>query len=92
MANLFTVLAALGAPGIHAELSSQYEKGALRYVDLKGAVADAVWAAAARIQSGKAEYPLERVQEVLRAGADRARPLARKKLADVRSRVGLVSL
>ena len=92
VANLFTVLAALGDPVVHGELSSHYKQGTLRYVDLKGAVADVVWSAAARIQSRKAEYPLERVQEVLRAGADRARPLARKKLADVRSRIGLAAL
>jgi len=92
VANLFTVLEALGATGVHAELSSQYEKGALRYVDLKGAVAEAVWTAAARIQSGKAEYPTERVTEILRAGADRARPIAQKKISDVRSRIGLAAL
>ena len=92
VANLFTVLQALGTPDLHAELASQYKAGTLRYVDLKGAVADAVWSTAARIQSRKAEYPQERVQDVLRAGAGRARPMARKKLADVRSRIGLAAL
>ena len=61
-------------------------------MDLKGAVAEAVWTTAARIQSRKAEFPPERVVEVLRAGAARARPMAQKKIAEVRSRIGLAAL
>jgi len=91
VANLFTVLRELNAPA-HNELESHYERGTLKYVDLKGAVAEAVWTTAARIQSRKAEFPPERVAEVLKAGAARARPMAQKKLADVRSRIGLASL
>ena len=92
VANMFTILAALDTQGIHAQLSADYAKGTLRYVDLKGAVADAVWTTASRIQSRKAEFPAERVAEVLRAGAARARPMAQKKIADVRSRIGLASV
>jgi tryptophanyl-tRNA synthetase len=91
VANLFTVLRELNETA-HHELKAQYEKGTLRYVDLKGAVADAVWTTAARIQSRKAEFPPERVAEVLRTGAARARPMAQKKIADVRSRIGLAAL
>ena len=91
VANLFTVLRELNETA-HDELKAQYEKGTLRYVDLKAAVADAVWTTAARIQSRKAEFPPERVAEVLRTGAARARPMAQKKIADVRSRIGLAAL
>ena len=72
--NLFTVLKALGDPAVHAKLWADYEAGGLRYVDLKGAVADAVWTTAAAIQARKAEFPPERVRDVLRAGAAKARP------------------
>ena len=91
VANLFTVLRELNDTA-HDELNAQYEKGTLRYVDLKGAVSDAVWNTASRIQACKAEFPPERVAEVLRAGAARARPMAQKKIADVRSRIGLAAL
>jgi tryptophanyl-tRNA synthetase len=92
VANLFTVLKALGSPELYDRLTADYKAGTLRYVELKGAVADAVWATAAQIQARKAAYPPERVREILRAGGAKARPLAQKKLAEVRSRVGLVSL
>ena len=92
VANMFTILAALDTQGIHGRLSADYANGTLRYVDLKGAVADAVWTTASRIQSRKAEFPPERVAEVLRAGAARARPMAQKKIAYVRSRIGLASV
>src|SRR5258706_4337787 len=68
VANLFTVLKALGTPETHDRLTGDYKAGTLRYVELKGTVADAVWATAAQIQSRKAAYPLERVQQILRAG------------------------
>jgi tryptophanyl-tRNA synthetase len=91
VANLFTVLRELNETA-HDELNAQYEKGTLRYVDLKGAVSEAVWTTAARIQSRKADFPPERVAEVLRTGAARVRPMAQKKMADVRSRIGLAPL
>jgi tryptophanyl-tRNA synthetase len=90
--NLFTILKALGKASVHDSQKADYEAGALRYVDLKGAVADAIWETMAEIQAKKETYPLERVQEVIRDGADRARPLARKKIAQVRERIGLASV
>jgi tryptophanyl-tRNA synthetase len=92
VANLFTILKAIGDGETHASLAREYAAGTLRYVALKGAVADAVWAAAARVQAGKSAYPPERVREILAAGAARAKPLAQKKLAQVRERIGLLSL
>jgi len=92
VANLFTVLKALGSPEAQARLRADYEAGKLRYVELKGAVSDAVWATTARIQARKEAYPPERVREILREGAARARPAARAKIAQVRDRIGLASL
>jgi tryptophanyl-tRNA synthetase len=92
VANLFTVLKALGDPGTHAELRAQYDRGALRYVDLKQTVADAVWRTTVRVQEGKAAYPPSRVREILQEGASRLRPRARAKIAEVREKIGLAAL
>jgi tryptophanyl-tRNA synthetase len=92
VANLFTILGALGDPQTHAALTRDYAAGSLRYVQLKAAVADAVWETAARIQAGKAAFPEARVREILAAGAARAKSLAQDKLVQVRERIGLVSL
>ena len=91
VANLFTILKALGEDERRGELMKDYEAGSLRYVDLKGAVSDAVWTAISRIQTAKEAYPLEKVQEVVEAGAGRARPLAEAKMVDIRKRIGLAS-
>jgi tryptophanyl-tRNA synthetase len=91
VANLFTILKALGDDAHHGSLLRSYEGGSLKYVDLKAAVADAVLETAHRIRGGKAAYPHERVREILAAGAARARPLAEAKIAQVRERIGLVS-
>jgi len=92
VANLFTILASLGRKEAHDALTRDYEGGSLRYVDLKGAVADAIWETAAAIQERRAKYPIERVREVLRDGAARARPLAQAKMAEVRRRIGLAEV
>ena len=92
VANLFTVLRTLGSAERHAELMQDYENGKLRYSDLKGSVSDAVWATVSAIQERREAFPPERVAEVLRDGANRARPLAQAKMAAVRERIGLLNL
>ena len=92
VANLFTIQKTLGEPSVHAQLAADYEAGSLRYAALKGAVADAIWDTMSHIQARKEQYPLEKVREVIRAGAERARGLAESKIAAVRKRVGLVSV
>jgi len=92
VANLFTILRSLGSADDHDRLQADYAAGTLRYVALKEAVSDAVWSTAARIQEQKSAFPPDRVKAVVRAGADRARPLARAKLAQVRNRIGLAEL
>ena len=92
VANLFGILKILGEASVHARLLKDYEEGRLRYVDLKGETADAVWAAMARIQERKAQFPIEMVREVLRDGAAKVRPLAQAKIEEVRRRVGLLPI
>ncbi len=89
VANLFGILEALGDEEHHSSLMADYEAGELRYVDLKDAVADAIWETCHRIQERRAAYPEERVRQVLREGAEAVRPLARATVDEVRERVGL---
>jgi tryptophanyl-tRNA synthetase len=92
VANLFVIVKTLGDPAVYAGLMRDYEGGKLRYVELKGAAADSVWATMARIQERKAQFPMERVREILREGAAKVRPQAQAKVADVRRRVGLITI
>ena len=92
VANLFAILKELGEEDAWTSLTADYQAGALRYVELKGAVADAVWALASRIQARKAELSLDDVREILKKGAERARPLAQAKIAEVRKRIGLLEV
>jgi len=92
VANLFTILSALGETETHGSLMADYKAGSLKYVVLKGAVSDAVWNQAAEIQARKNETPLDRVREILRDGASRIRPLAESKMAEVREKVGLLPI
>ena len=65
--------------------------GARGYGDLKAAAADAVVAELAPVQQRYAELrPDEaRLEEILAAGAERARAIARETLADVRAAMGV---
>ena len=92
VANLFTILKELGEEEAWAALMADYKAGALRYVALKGAVADAVWKTAERIQARKAELSPAVVRDILKAGGQRARPMAQAKIAEVRKRIGLVEV
>jgi tryptophanyl-tRNA synthetase len=91
VANLFTILLALEEQETHESLMKDYRAGSLKYVALKGAVSDAVWNKAAEIQARKKETPLEKVREILRAGAERIRPQAQAKMVEVRKKIGLAS-
>lgn len=89
VANLFLILRELGDADTHASLLAEYESGTPMYGHLKGAVADAVWKRVSEIQERMESYPLSAVREILAAGADKARPLARAKIEDVRAKVGV---
>jgi tryptophanyl-tRNA synthetase len=89
VANLFQILEALGRPEVHRQLSTAHEAGELKYVDLKGEVADAVWATASAIQQRRAQWSDERVRQVLVESAERVRPAARETMRMVRQRIGL---
>ncbi len=92
VSNLFTVLRELGRTEAHARLTADYEAGNLRYVDLKGAVSDAVWETAAEVQARREAFSEDAVRRVLREGAEKVKPLARNKMAEVRKRIGLLEV
>ena len=55
-------------------------------------MSDVVWNKVAEIQTGKEAFPPDKVRDVLTAGAAKARPIAQAKVAEVRKKIGLISL
>lgn len=89
--NLFTLLEAFSAPDVVAHFREAYDRGELRYVDLKQQLAEDIIAALTPIRERRAELLAkpEQVKEVLRDGAERARAIAREVMAEVREKTGL---
>jgi tryptophanyl-tRNA synthetase len=89
VANLLTILSALTGTEIPVLVEGFAGRG---YGDLKGAVADAVTAFATPYRERTLELMGERTElkAVLAAGADRARSVASRTLADVYRKVGLL--
>lgn len=88
--NLFVLLEAFAGEEQARPFKKEYEAGTLRYVDLKDAVAEAIIAAFTPIRERRAELLAcgDQVKEILRAGAERARAVARQTLAEVKERMG----
>jgi tryptophanyl-tRNA synthetase len=89
--NLFTLLEECGTEEALRYFRDAYAAGALRYSELKPAVADAVVAALTPIRERRAElvaHP-EQVHTALQAGAERATAVARRTMAEARQRLGL---
>ena len=89
VSNLLTILSALSDTSVD-ELVADFEgKG---YGDLKGAVADAVTAFAAPFRERTLQLMGERTElmAILADGAERARDVASKTIADVYAKVGLL--
>lgn len=89
VANLLTILSALRGTSIEVLVLELEGRG---YGDLKAAVADAVTAFATPYRERTLELMGERteLQTILAAGADQAREVASRTLADVYRKVGLV--
>ncbi|HEY8532252.1 MAG TPA: tryptophan--tRNA ligase, partial [Limnochorda sp.] len=90
--NLFTLLEVFDTQGdTYRTLRAAYEDGTLRYVDLKDAVAEHMINHLAPIRERFQELMSrqDELREVLAAGADRARKVARATMEEVRERTGL---
>ncbi|MCS7235837.1 MAG: tryptophan--tRNA ligase [Armatimonadota bacterium] len=90
VANLFTLLEVF-CPEEHPRFAHAYTEGVIRYSELKQVLADALVEALAPIRERYRRlvaHPQE-VWDVLRQGAERARPVAQATMEEVRRRMGL---
>jgi len=89
VSNLLTILSALSDSSVDDVVADFEGKG---YGDLKGAVADAVTAFAAPFRERTLQLMGERseLMGILADGAERARDVASKTVADVYAKVGLL--
>ena len=80
------------SPASHAALIADHQQGGVGYGDFKKRVADSYWEFFAPMRARRAEITADPgyVDQVLAAGAERAREEAGKVLARIRSAVGLV--
>ncbi|MBO8140592.1 MAG: tryptophan--tRNA ligase [Firmicutes bacterium] len=91
VANLFTLLEGFSVPETVARFRDAYERGELRYSDLKQQLAEDIVRALAPIRERRRELlsQPDRLREILAAGASRARTVARAVMEEVRERAGL---
>ncbi|HMQ62114.1 MAG TPA: tryptophan--tRNA ligase [Flavilitoribacter sp.] len=91
--NLFTLLNACKKQEAHDSLMADYNAGALKYVDLKEAVADALVEISGQLRERKKELTSDRkaVKEQLKASGAAIREHARLTLREVKDLVGLVN-
>ncbi|OGI29236.1 MAG: tryptophan--tRNA ligase [Candidatus Moranbacteria bacterium RIFOXYA12_FULL_44_15] len=82
--NIYSLLSDIPAK----EIEKRYKgKG---YADFKTDLADIVVSFIRPFQEKLKEYDDEKVLEILRAGAEKVRPLAKKKLDEVKKRIGFI--
>ncbi len=90
VANLFEILELSAAPETVAELRAEYAAGKLMYSHLKDVVFTSLMNVLRPIQERRAALAASgKVDEILAAGAEKARKIARENIARVRDMVGL---
>jgi tryptophanyl-tRNA synthetase len=91
--TLFTFLKLL-APGEVKKFTQSYEDGSLRFVELKDAVAEAVFAEIKPLQDKRQELAQDPayVDQVIKEGAQKARAVAQKTVQEVKEKMGLSTL
>lgn len=82
--NIYSLLSEKSAKEIEAEYKG---KG---YADFKGGLAEVIINFLAPFQKRMQEFTDEKVLEILKAGAEKVRPLAQKKLAEAKKKIGFV--
>ncbi len=94
VANLFTLLRAAGNQEAHDALLEDYHRGALKYVDLKDAVADTLAGLSNGFRTRKAELLANKkeVKNRIKDSSDRIRQQARQTLQEVKDLVGLMNV
>lgn len=88
--NLFVLLEALAPQEVVAKFRGDYDRGELRYVELKDAVAEAMIQELTPIRERRAELLADRkqIEEILGDGAQRARAIAKETIREVKERMG----
>ena len=90
VANLFTLLEVF-APHRYAEFAEAYHDGAIRYSEMKQALADAIVETFAPVRDRYAQLVQrpDEIRDILAGGARRARPVAQTTMEEVRKEMGL---
>lgn len=90
--NLFTLLEGFAEPDVVSHFREQYDQGTLRYSELKPALADAIIEKLTPIRERREELlaDADGLRDILRAGGEKARAIARETIDEVRERMGLV--
>ncbi len=91
VANMLELLSACGKDETAASLRKEYDAGTLRYVNLKGEVAEALVELTSGMRRRRKELQKnpEYVRNVIRNGSSDARDIARATLKEVRALTGL---
>lgn len=92
--NLFELLKASARMDAHAALMADYEAGALKYVDLKDAVADALVAISAQVRERRAELDANKkeVKQRIKASSAEIRKEAQQTVRAVKELAGLMNV
>ncbi len=92
--NLFSLLKAAGSRDAHAALMGDFEKGSLKYVELKDAVADALVGLSQSFISRKAELLADKkaVKNQIKAASAEIRKQAQETIRDVKELAGLLNV
>ncbi len=90
VANLFTILELVAPAEVVEDLRGKHRAGKLLYKDLKETLYRYLMEALAPVRERRRELEARgEIKEILAAGAERARKIAREVIREVRARVGL---
>ncbi|HMN89454.1 MAG TPA: tryptophan--tRNA ligase, partial [Saprospiraceae bacterium] len=92
--NLFALLRACDQTATFQSLMADYEAGALKYVDLKEAVAEALVAVSAPMRDRKAAIDAHKkeVKEQIKASSAQVRRRAQETIREVKELAGLLNV
>ena len=89
--TLFTFLN-LFRPAVTDRYKKEFENGTLKFVELKDAIAEAIYADLKPFQERREKIAADKkyVDEVIKDGAQRARKIARETVREVKEKMGLI--
>lgn len=88
--NLFDLLRYFEQTNSYQRLLKEYERGVLKYSDLKTAVSDTINQKLKPIQINYYSISDKSVKNILKIGADKAREIAKKNLFEIKKLIGLI--